>query len=90
MTDFAYEDTHSFEGRPPQNPDVADRINTGAVWYNDVRVGYTIQHKYEFYAGVDNIFNRLPPLGLTGAGAGSGIYSNFGRFYYAGVTLDLK
>jgi len=99
MTDFAYEDTHSFSGActtqggvtscPPFNSDIADRIDTGAVWYHDVRVGYTV-NKYNFYVGVDNIFNRLPPLGLTGAGAGSGIYSNFGRFFYAGAVLDLK
>ena len=89
MTDFAYEDTNSFEGRPPQNADVADRIHTGAVWYHDVRLDYTI-NKYNFYVGVDNIFNKMPPLGLTGAGAGSGIYSNFGRYFYAGAVLDLK
>ena len=35
--------------------------------------------------GVDNVLNTLPPLGLTGVGGGSGIYSNRGRFFYAGV-----
>ena len=89
MTDFAYEDTHSFEGRPPQNADVADNINTGAVWYHSIRLDYTI-NKYNFYVGVDNVFNKLPPLGLTGSGAGSGIYSNFGRTVYAGVVMDLR
>jgi outer membrane receptor protein involved in Fe transport len=89
MTDFAFEDTHAFNGSPPLNADVADNVNTGAVWYHDVRLGYTI-NKYNFYVGVDNVFNKLPPLGLTGAGAGSGIYDNFGRFVYAGATLDLR
>ncbi len=89
MSEFPYEDTHSFEGRPPQNADVADRINTGAVWYHDLRLDYTI-NKYQFYLGVDNVFNRLPPLGLTGAGAGSGIYNNYGHFFYGGAVLDLK
>jgi outer membrane receptor protein involved in Fe transport len=64
-------------------------VNTGAVWYHDLRVDYTI-HKYNFYVGVDNLFNRLPPLGLTGAGNGSGIYDNFGRTFYAGAVIDLK
>ena len=95
MTDFAYEDTHSFNpactpaGCPPFNSDIAANPDTGAVWYHDVRLGYTV-HNYNFYVGVDNVFNKLPPLGLTGAGAGSGIYSNFGRFFYAGAVLDLK
>ena len=89
MTDFDYEDTHSVDGRPPNNPDVADRIRTGAVMYHDVRLGFTIPH-YQFYLGVDNVFNRHPPLGLTGAGEGSGIYNGIGRFYYAGAIIDLK
>ena len=96
MTDFAYEDTHTFPGGctgpgscPPFNSDIASNVNTGPVWYHDVRLNYTI-NKYQFYLGVDNIMNRLPPLGLTGVGAGSGIYSNIGRFFYAGAVLDLK
>ncbi|MGE5563381.1 MAG: TonB-dependent receptor domain-containing protein [Bacillota bacterium] len=99
MTDFSYEDTHKFPGActtqngaklcPPFNSDIADHPDTGAVWYHDVRVDYTI-NKFQFYVGVDNVFNKMPPLGLTGAGAGSGIYSNFGRFFYAGAVVDLK
>src|SRR6185437_3322794 len=89
MSDFPYEDTHPFAPAcvgagecPPFNSDVASNVNTGAVWYHDVRLDYTI-NKYNFYVGVDNVFNKMPPLGLTGAGAGSGIYDNFGRFVYA-------
>jgi outer membrane receptor protein involved in Fe transport len=96
MTDWAYEDTHAFGpgctdgGCPPFNSDVADHINTGSVWYHDVRLNFTVKDRYQMYLGVDNIFDRLPPLGLTGAGAGSGIYSNVGRFFYAGFIVDLK
>lgn len=86
---FAYDTTHSVQGRPPQNPDVADRFRTGSVTYSDLRLGFTVP-RYQFYLGVDNLFNRMPPLGLTGAGSGSGIYSSIGRFYYAGVILDFK
>jgi len=89
MTDWDYEDTHSVQGRPPNNPDVADRIRTGAVMYHDLRLGFTIP-SYQFYLGVDNVFNRHPPLGLTGAGEGSGIYNGIGRFFYAGAVIDLK
>jgi outer membrane receptor protein involved in Fe transport len=99
MTDFAYEDTHSFPGActtqqgvtscPPFNSDIADHPDTGAVWYHDVRVDYTV-NRYNFYVGIDNLFNRMPPLGLTGAGEGSGIYSSIGRFFYAGAVIDFK
>src|SRR6185312_13661294 len=94
MSDLASESTHPFAlacnpvtGQcPPANSDVANRINTWAVWYTHLRANYTI-HNYLFYVGVDNVVNRLPPLGLTGAGAGSGIYSDIGRFFYAGAVL---
>lgn len=90
MTDWSYEDTHSVQGRPPENPDIADRINTGSVLYNDLKLTYSLKKKYEFYLGVDNLFDKQPPLRLTGAGEGSGIYNGIGRFFYAGFTVDLK
>jgi len=37
--------------------------------------------------GVDNLANRIPPFGLTGAGGGSGIYESRGRFFYAGFKI---
>jgi outer membrane receptor protein involved in Fe transport len=37
-----------------------------------------------FYFGVDNVFNRLPPLGSTATGAGSAIYDYRGRNFYGG------
>jgi outer membrane receptor protein involved in Fe transport len=88
---FAFEDFNSFEGRPPQNADATDSAHrsTPAVWYHDVRLDYTIK-KYNFYVGVDNVFNKLPPLGFSGAGGFSSIYSSIGRFVYAGAVLDLK
>jgi outer membrane receptor protein involved in Fe transport len=83
--------TNGVKTCPPFNSDVAEpgHTDTGAVWYHDLRVDYTI-HKFNFYVGVDNLFNRLPPQGLTGVGGGSSIYDNFGRFFYAGAVIDLK
>jgi outer membrane receptor protein involved in Fe transport len=86
---FAYESRHAFQDRPPTNPDVATITRYPVVTYSDVRLSYTIPNKAEFYVGVDNLFDKLPPLGLTGTGAGSAIFSNIGRFFYAGVVLDL-
>ena len=42
--------------------------------------------KFNFYIGVDNLLDTKPPLGTTGAGFGSAIYDNVGRFFYAGVV----
>ena len=48
-----------------------------------------MNEKFSFYGGCDNVTNQLPPFGLTGAGAGSGVYPNVGRFFYAGVVAKL-
>lgn len=86
MTTFSYESFFSKQGRPAQNPDVAEQRFYPDVFYHDVRLGLDVDENFNFYMGVDNIGNRLPPLGLTGVGAGSGIYSNIGRFFYAGAV----
>lgn len=39
------------------------------------------------YAGVDNVFNQLPPFGLLGTGTGTAIYATTGRFFYAGAQV---
>ena len=38
-----------------------------------------------FYVGVDNVLDRMPPLGSTATGAGSAIYNFRGRNFYAGA-----
>ncbi|WP_114951330.1 TonB-dependent receptor domain-containing protein [Sphingosinicella terrae] len=79
-----YEDFFSVQGRAPENADWADRIWYPSVLYHDIRVGFDVTEDYNFYVGIDNFTNRLPPLGLTGVGGGSGIYDNRGRNFYAG------
>ena len=81
----AWEDFFSLQGRPPQNADWADIQFYPSVLYHDARVGVDIARDFSFYVGVDNFTDRNPPLGLTGVGAGSGIYNIRGRNYYAGV-----
>ena len=81
-----FEDINSVQGRPPENPDYAERKTYPSVFYHDVRLGVDIGPKYNFYLGIDNLTNKKPPFGLTGIGAGSGIYDARGRFYYSGVV----
>jgi len=80
-----YEDTFGLQGNPPTNADYADARYYGEVFYHDVRAGYDINDSINAYLGIDNLTNRIPPYGLTGTGAGSGIYEAKGRFAYAGV-----
>ncbi|HYI41387.1 MAG TPA: TonB-dependent receptor [Allosphingosinicella sp.] len=86
MTTFTYESFFSKQGRVPENPDVAAERFYPAVFYHDARIAIDAGERFNFYVGVDNILNRDPPFGLTGIGAGSGIYSNRGRFFYAGAV----
>lgn len=99
-----WENYNSLGGRPPQNEDSADITEYPAVFYHDFRVEWDVDGNdgvgdLNFFAGVDNIFNRKPPLGATGAGAGGGgggadrpgsanstgaIYEVRGRQFYAG------
>ncbi|HEX9964415.1 MAG TPA: TonB-dependent receptor [Allosphingosinicella sp.] len=86
MTTFSYESFFSKQGRPPENADAAEERFYPAVFYHDARISIDAGDRFNFYMGIDNILNRDPPFGLTGIGAGSGIYSNRGRFFYAGAV----
>jgi outer membrane receptor protein involved in Fe transport len=86
MVPGTWEDTHSVQGRDPQNADAFPIEYYKPQWYHDVRVSFDATKKFSLYLGVDNVTNNLPPFGLTGAGGGSGIYNNTGRFLYAGVV----
>jgi len=84
MAPGAIENVVSVQGRPPQNEDAFAFHYYPVVIYHDLRLQIDAGTKYNFYLGIDNLTDRLPPYGLTGAGAGSAIYNNIGRFVYAG------
>lgn len=80
-----YEDFNSLGGRPPENPDGWPVQKYPSVFYHNVRVDVDVNEMFNFYVGVDNFTDRQPPLGLTGVGAGSGIYDVRGRYGYVGA-----
>jgi outer membrane receptor protein involved in Fe transport len=81
-----FEDFNSLNGLPPQNLDYAPIQKYPSVAYVDLRAAVDVTEGFNFYAGVDNLFNRKPPFGATGVGAGTGIYDNRGQYFYAGVV----
>jgi outer membrane receptor protein involved in Fe transport len=87
QTITAYEATHTFQGRPPTDADFADRVFYPEVLYQDVRASYKVNNRFRFYMGVDNLFDKLPPLGLLGSEAGDP-FSAIGRFFYGGAQVD--
>lgn len=94
MTVGDWEDQNSHQGRAPSNPDRFNPAFYPETFYHALRFGIEPSKRFRFYAGVDNVFNTLPPLGLDGTGtgalgggggAGGAIYPNTGRFFYAGA-----
>jgi len=83
-----YETQHSLQGRPPTNPDAFPKIWYPAQTFHDLRLDWTPTKKYRFYVGVDNVLDQLPLYDLLGVESGSP--SPVGRFYYAGLTLNLN
>lgn len=83
----AYETQNSTQYRPPLQIEAFPRINYPAVTYHDLRVDITVpKTRYQFYLGVDNVTDQLPPYGLQGTENGDP-YSPIGRFFYAGVKV---
>ena len=85
-----YEDLFPLNGLPATNIDFADRTEYRDVFYHDMRLEWDVNKdgggpNLNFFVGVDNVFNKHPPLGLTGVGAGSAIYDYRGRSFYAGA-----
>jgi outer membrane receptor protein involved in Fe transport len=83
-----WRDQNVEQGRPPQNLDAFPQVYYPSVTYSDIRGSLRINDAHTFFLGVDNLFDRLPPLDLLGDGAGSAIFPNMGRFFYAGFTAS--
>ncbi|HEU4961554.1 MAG TPA: TonB-dependent receptor [Sphingomonas sp.] len=62
----------------------------GSKIYTDAQIRYTGIEHYQFYVGVDNLFDvKQPPLygGPPGSGSVASIWDPIGRRFYAGVRL---
>jgi outer membrane receptor protein involved in Fe transport len=82
-----YETQNSVQGRPPTNPDAFPQVFYPTVTYHDIRAQLNLG-KNNIYLGVDNLFDQQPPFQLLGTEDGAGVYSNVGRFYYVGTTIN--
>lgn len=62
--------------------------------YSDIRLSYNVNKQYEFYFGVNNLFDNDPPFfpsGTSGTQALDTIpayYDVFGRSFYAGIKAN--
>ncbi|GAA0712975.1 TonB-dependent receptor domain-containing protein [Dokdonella soli] len=68
-------------------PNQTTPITEGSRTYSDVRVAYGSQKEgWQFYGGVNNVFDRKMPVNLFGDGFGSALYEPLGRSYYVGFN----
>jgi outer membrane receptor protein involved in Fe transport len=71
----------------PNNADAFPQINYPDVFYHDFRIGYDVGRDFRFYAGINNAFDRAPPLGLQGT-AGGDPFDSFGRNFFVGFRAN--
>lgn len=88
QTISTYEAQHDFNGDPATNRDQYPRKWYPSVTYHDVRAEWQLNDLVAIYGGVDNVTDELPPLGLLGT-AGGDPFDSIGRYFYAGVKIDL-
>ncbi|WP_432770426.1 MAG: TonB-dependent receptor [Sphingopyxis sp.] len=72
---------------PPTNIDAFDRVYYPDAFYHGFRANLEVDKKFNFYVGMDNVFDKQPPLGLLGTAAGDP-YDTFGRYFYAGIRAS--
>ncbi|MEP2726760.1 TonB-dependent receptor [Roseibium sp.] len=90
MLNGTYENYNGLNDLPPGNLDAFSATKRPDVTYSDLRFEWDIEdgingigEEFQFYAGVDNVFNKTPPFGATATGADA-IYDYRGRAFYTG------
>lgn len=69
------------------NPGSARPIRNASHAVHNMQVGYRFaKTDVSTYLGIDNVFNRNPPLNYFGSGTGSALYDSIGRLLYVGAT----
>lgn len=77
------------------NPGLGDENFVKAYWYHDVQARFSVdKDRLEFYAGIDNLFDKKPPVinqngasNITGTETAADSYDPFGRNLYVGAVF---
>jgi outer membrane receptor protein involved in Fe transport len=83
-----YEAQHNFAGRAATNRDQFPRKWYPAVSYHNIRAEFAVNDMVSLFAGIDNVLDEQPPLGLTGT-AGGDPFDAVGRYYFGGFKINL-
>lgn len=75
-------------GSYSSNPGSISPIWNGSYTYHNFQVSYTFPRDsgLEVYIGMDNVFDKDPPLNYFGSDLGSSYYDAIGRYMYMGAT----
>lgn len=69
------------------NPGSQSPIRNGSYVYNNFQFGYRFPgDKIDVYLGIDNAFDKDPPVNYFGSDVGSALYDNVGRYFYMGAS----
>lgn len=69
------------------NPGSQSPIRNPSYLYHNMQVGYKFPGSgIDVYVGVDNVFDKDPPVNYFGADAGAALYDSIGRYMYMGIT----
>jgi outer membrane receptor protein involved in Fe transport len=82
-----YEEQHAFNGNPPTDADLYPRTWYPSELLHGIRGDYAVTERVSLYAGVDNLTDSLPPLGLLGDAPGEP-FDSVGRYFYGGLMAD--
>jgi outer membrane receptor protein involved in Fe transport len=55
--------------------------------YQNIRLQYRVNERFQFYGGIDNFLDEHPPLGVFGTGGGDP-FDPIGRYFYMGAQVD--
>jgi outer membrane receptor protein involved in Fe transport len=69
------------------NPGSQSPIRNPSYTYHNFQFGYTIPDTgLDVYVGLNNAFDKDPPVNYFGADLGTAYYDSIGRYMYMGVT----
>lgn len=84
-----YADYYSVNGEDPEEPEYFKPTRYPTTFYHSIKLAFDVSKQFQFYAGVDNLTDKLPPYGLLGTDSNSSIYDNIGRYFYAGFRVRI-
>ena len=56
--------------------------------YHNIRGEFAVNDTVSLFAGIDNVLDQMPPLGLLGVAAGDP-FDSVGRYYFGGFKISL-